>query len=346
MTAHLRSAMTTRPRARHSTSSACLVALLGVLLALMCVAYFPFDWDPPRVVSNDVTRIADGSLRFGDMNRARTTGTPDWLADARESGFVEIELEVEPGSSQEHSPASIMMLAQDVWNTDFAIGQNHSELLVWWRRPGSDTNGGPPLAVGGALRPGHWNRVHVMLVGDQLRIDVNGTRRLTEQLAPGSLRLWRDGQVALGGEVHGGIAWQGKVRQAEVRTTGHTVDYTHRSALSIPAHYLYLPDHVAAFHPFGTRDWLTALLHLSSFIPVGVLIVWARRPPVRPVPATLVAAGLAVVLAAGKFLFDGRHAEAADLVTQAAGALLGALLAWRWAHRQDQERPGNGLPEP
>ena len=52
----------------------------------------------------------------------------------------------------------------------------------------------------------------------------------------------------------------------------------------------------------------------------------------RPVPATLIAAALAVVLSAGKFLFDGRHTSVADFVLQVAGALLGALLASRFAH--------------
>jgi uncharacterized membrane protein YfcA len=70
---------------------------------------------------------------------------------------------------------------------------------------------------------------------------------------------------------------------------------------------------------------------LLSFIPVGFLIAWARRPPMRPVPATVLAVGLAVVLAAGKFLFHVRHMAVADIVLQSVGASLGALLAARLA---------------
>lgn len=58
-----------------------------------------------------------------ERNRARTAGAPGRLADARSSGIVEIELEMEPQAAQEHSPASVMMLARDFWHTDFAIGQ-------------------------------------------------------------------------------------------------------------------------------------------------------------------------------------------------------------------------------
>src|SRR5262249_14279527 len=162
---------------------------------------------------------------------------------------------------------------------------------------------------------------------------------LTERLPADSPRVWAAGQVALGGEVHGGGPWQGQINRAEVRTPGHAVDYTRPGALSIPGHYLYFPDHVAPFPPLDRGEWEALFLHLLSFIPVGFLIVWARRPPGRPVPATLRAAALAVVLAAGKFLFHGRHTGVADIVVQSAGALLGALLAWRWAHRRVREPP-------
>jgi glycopeptide antibiotics resistance protein len=77
---------------------------------------------------------------------------------------------------------------------------------------------------------------------------------------------------------------------------------------------------------------VAAFLHFLSFIPVGFLIVRSRRPPVRPAPATLLAVALAVALAGGKFLFHDRHTEVTDLIVQTAGALLGALLAWRRAH--------------
>jgi hypothetical protein len=320
-------------------TTAALIALVGLVLLLSVTAYYPFTWDPPRIVRNEVTRTVDGSLRFGEMNEARTPGSPGWLADVRTSGIVHIKLEVDPQSSQEQSPASIMMLASDFWHTDFAIGQNHSELLVWLRRPGSGANGNPPLAVGKALQPRRWNRLDVMLQRDRIQIDVNGTRRLTENLPADSLSVWGAGQIALGGEVHGSGPWQGEIRGAEVRTLGHAVDYVRPGALSIPKHYLYFPDHIAPFPPLDQGEWQALFLHLLSFIPIGFLIVWVRRPPVRPIPATLLATALAVVLAAGKFLFHGRHTEVADIVVESAGALLGTLLAWLWARRQMQESP-------
>lgn len=322
-------------RVHVATTTVCRAALLGMVLLLIVTAYYPFNWDPPRTVRNDVTRALDGSLRFGDMNDARTPGTPSWLPAVRTSGMVQVQLEFEPRSLREH--ASIMMLASDFWNTDFAIGQDHSNLLVWLRRPGSDSNGDPPFVIGRAVQLRRWNHVGVVVQRNHVSVYVDGRTRLTERLPPDSPGVWGPGQIALGGEVHGGGPWQGSIRHAEVRTSGQVIDYVRPGALSIPGSYLYLPDHIDPFAPTDMEDWLHALLHLLSFIPVGFLIVLARKPPVRPVPATLIAAALAVALAAGKFLFYARHTSAADIITQAAGALLGALLAWRLA-RADAAR--------
>ncbi len=330
------------------TTAVCRVALLGMVLVLIVIAYFPFAWSPPRTVRNQVTRSTDGSLRFGEMNRARTSGTPAWLQDVRASGVIQIQLKANPQSLQQR--AAIMMLASDYGHTDFAIGQDHSDLLVWLRRPGSDANGGPPFTISRVFHPQRWTSVNVMLRHGDLRIELDGRTRLTEHLPADSLGVWGPGQIALGDEVHGGGPWQGQVRLAEVRTPGYTADYVRPGALSIPASYLYLPDHIEPFPPADRVQWLTAFLDMLSFIPLGFLIVLARSPPVRPVPATLAAAALAVALAAGKFLFHGRHTAVLNIVMEAAGGLLGALLAWRLAHaRRSTAAPravdGNARPE-
>jgi len=305
-----------------------------VVLLLIAGAYFPFAWDPPRTVRNDVTRSADGTLRFGEMNNARTSGAPAWLPLVRRSGSIQIHLEFDPRSLGQR--ASIMMLASDFWNTDFAIGQDHSDLLVWLRRPGSDANGDPPFVVHRIIRAQRWNSVYVMLQRDEIHIYADGIR-LTGHVPVDSARVWEQGQIAFGGEVHGGGPWEGKISQARVRTPGYTVDYVHPGALSIPRSYLYLPDHIEPFPPTSLDQWLLVLPDLLSFIPVGFLIVWTRRPPVRLLPATLLAAVLAVMLAAGKLLFHQRHTSVADVLMQVVGALFGAWLAWRLARAKNHK---------
>jgi hypothetical protein len=283
-------------------------------------------------------------LRFGEMNNARTPGTPGWLQRVRTSGTIQIQLQAHPRSLLQD--ASIMMLASDYWHTDFAITQDQRDLVVYLRRPGSDVNGGPPFIIGRILGPKQWTSVTVMLQAGDLRIDVDGRSRLTAHLPPDSTRIWSQGQIALGDEVHGGKPWQGQIRRAQVSTSGYTVDYVRPGRLAIPQSYLYHPDHILPFPPLNRGEWLDAFLDMLSFIPLGFLIVLARRPPVRPVSATLIAAAFALLLSAGKFLFDGRHTSLADFVLQVAGGLLGALLASRLAHARNGNTSLRGRRHP
>ena len=161
----------TGARTRGGTVAICRAALLGMVLLLAVGSYYPFSWDPPRMVSNEVTRSADRSLRFGQMNNARTPGTPAWLGAVRRSGSIEIQLDANPRTA--HEQASIMMLASDFWTTDFAIGQDRSDLLVWLRRPGADANGDPPFAVRGVFLPRRWTSVDVLLRRDGVRVDID-----------------------------------------------------------------------------------------------------------------------------------------------------------------------------
>jgi hypothetical protein len=264
------------------------------------------------------------------MNHARTPGTPAWLEDVRTSGVIQIQLQANPQSLQRDAP--IMILGSDYWNTDFCIGQDHSDLVVWLRRPGSDAIGRPPFTIDWVFQPERWTSVDVRLQHGVLRIAVDGRTRLVEHLPTDAPRVWSGGQIALGDEVHGGGSWRGQIRLAQVRTPGYDVDYIRPDGLSIPASYFYLPDHIEPFPPLGRVAWLTAFLDMLSFIPLGFLIVLVRSPAIRPVPATLLAVALAVALAAGKFLFDGRHTAVLNVIVEATGGLLGVLLARRLAN--------------
>jgi hypothetical protein len=327
----MRNGQDARPRARGLTVSltTCRVLLAAVVVVLVVGAYYPFGWNPPRTVTNQVTRIAGGALRFGTMNRARTPGTPDWLAAAQRSGDLGIQLEAEPAALHQRAP--VMMLASDTWHVDFAIVQADSRLAVWVLRPGSHTTGRPSFAFPRILRPHQWFSVNVQLSGDDVRIAVDGGTPLVRQVPGGVVRTWRPGQVSLGDSTHGGWAWQGDIRLAAVHTGDGTVNYVSPGALSIPRTFFYLPDHIEPFPPTDISQWSLALVDLVTFIPAGFLIVWSRRRPVHPVPATLIAAALAVLLAAGKFLFYERHTSVANVLGQVIGGLLGALLAWRLA---------------
>ena len=164
-----------------------------------------------------------------------------------------------------------------------------------------------------------------------LRISVDGRTRLTARVPAGFARTWSPGQVALGDEVHGGDPWAGQLRLAAVRTLHYAVDYVRPGALAIPATYLYVPDHLEPWPPTDIWQWLTASIDLLTFIPFGFVLVLARRRAGHPVLAGLAATGLAaalaLALAAGKWLFAGRHTSVLNVVVQVAGAAIGAWLA-------------------
>jgi hypothetical protein len=318
-----------------------VLALVGLIGMLFVVAYYPFTWDPPRVVRNTVTRDADGSLRFGTMNRARTSGNPGWLGAARRDGWAQIHLVVLPDFPRTESESSIMLLARDYWRLDFRISEADSRMSLQLRRTGSNVEGEPPIVVDGAFRPGHWTTIDLLLRGDRVTVRVDGEKRADQQFGTGSFDLWRGGRLALGGEVSGGGSWQGEIRAAEVRTAAGSVDYVAPGVLTVPASYFLLTDHVTPFPPPTPTEWLILLFHLASFVPIGYLLVTSQwlRGDVRS--ATLAAGALALALAAGKFLFP-RHTAVADIVVQVLGAFLGALMATGGGSRLRRDLPVRG----
>ncbi len=315
-----------RDRSRLLAWPAAALVLLLVLLAF--VRYYPFAWDPPRFVQNDVVRTGEGWLRFGEQNRARTETTPTWVETARTDG-MDVRLQVRPAADQTEPEASMMMLASDYWHLSFSLSQRGSDLFVWLQRPGASISGSPPFVVDSVLLPGRWTDVR-MSVGAELRIIVDGRLRLAEALPPDALQGWGDGLVAMGDEIRGGVPWQGEIRRAEVRVGQESVDYAQDGALSIPTRYFSFPDHLAPSPPTTRLEWAILLAHLLSFVLLGFLLTVARRPPPRAMVTVPLAVGLALLLAAGKLLFNGRHLSAADLVVQGLGAALGVWLGGRF----------------
>lgn len=307
--------------------------LLVVVLALLVVeAYWPFAWDPPRTVSNDVRRAGDGALVFGERNAARTSTTPAWLAEVRRDEQIQLRLVARPSFPEQYDPAAtLMMLADGRSHADFRLGQQGRNLLFWLRRTGSSADGSPPFVVGDTFRPGHATELVVAVGHDTVRVAVDGATELDTPLRPGSLRGWSSGLLMLGDELDGGRGWHGEISRATVTVGRHTVDYLRPGALQLPPRFPYRPDHMSSLLPTSDIQWFALVLHLGSFVPVGFLLVRGSRRSGSRSRQVLVAVGtalgIAVALAAGKLLFEYRHIAAADFGVQVAGAVIGAYLA-------------------
>jgi hypothetical protein len=167
-----------------------------------------------------------------------------------------------------------------------------------------------------------------------LSITVNGMIRLTLPLSSESLRTWdSSSRVAFGDELYGGRAWQGEIRRAVVKTPTHTIDYVRPGGLVVPKSYFNIFEHWQP-SPLTLEDAAVDLLHAVAFIPVGVLFVRLRRPPLTVAGATLCAMVLSLSLLLGKLLFNDRHLATADLVAETVGALVGATAARCLLERQ------------
>src|SRR5690606_29530607 len=158
------------------------------------------------------------------------------------------------------------------------------DLMLWLRRDGSTVDGTPAFTVHDAFVPGRWTTVRVTVNARTVRVDVDGTTRVSTLIPDGSLRTWTAGRIVLGDEVNGGRGWRGGSGRAEVATPEVSVDYVSPGTLSVPRTYLHLPDHVAPFPPTHGAEWAILAMHLASFVPVGFLLAWSRRPALRPPP--------------------------------------------------------------
>ena len=100
------------------------------------------------------------------------------------------------------------------------------------------------------------------------------------------------------------------------------------------------PDEVLRFLTAPWPRYITATdiaLNVVAYLPLGAMLYFALRPPLAPaaafVIATLVAAVLSLLLESVQMFLPARIASNVDLLSNSAGAVLGALGA---IHRPDQ----------
>lgn len=302
-------------------------ALVLVLLAQLLVALFPFRLDPPRTVDNDVTRTADGGLRFGVHNRAETTRAPSWLDDARAGSTVRVDLLVRAARDDPVGPARILTVSDGFYRGDLTIGQQRGDLVVRVRRPGADQAGWPDLFAPGALRRPTWVAVSVVVAPEQIIVRVDDRAVVDVALPSPPANRWNRGfRLALGNEVGGGRPWEGGLQRAEVRVDGRTYDYLEPGAVDVPRRFWYDPHRDwEPLLPSSPADVLVGFVHLLLYLPLGALLV-AGRPAMRVAFASLAVIALSLALTAAKMLFAMRHPSFADVAWQSLGGILGVLL--------------------
>jgi hypothetical protein len=320
--------------------------LLLLLAALACISYYPFQWNPPRYVNNGATRAEDGTLHFGDENLARSSGTPSWFSEAVRTSSLDLLLVAKPASRQSRVTAAIMMLARSDGQTNFALAQSGTSLLVWFRREGSDSNGAPALLVRDVFMPDVWANIRLVISPEALEIATNGNARLVARMPARSLHTWDpSSRIVLGNEVYGGGAWNGEIRRAVAATPNHYVDYVAPGALVLPKRFFNLYEHWQPSWPLNGIDVLLDFLRAIAFLAVGALCLGTRRRCDSFIAAALMAVAASMLLLLGKLVFSGRHVAVGDFIAEVFGALVGVMAARWFLGRRGRGRGGPDSPD-
>lgn len=309
------------------------IGLAVALLAHVAIAWYPFTLDPPRPATVEVTRLADGSVRLAG-ERVVVLGAPPWAGgDLRADEVVTVELEVRPARRRQGSrdrPARILAVSHDYSHANLVVGQARTDLVVRVRRDGADAAGHPPLRVPGALARDRWVRLRAVVRPDEVLVEVDGRVRARQRVDVPPVGAWDPSYaVALGDERLGARVWHGRVRQATIRAGDRATDYLAPGRLEVADRAWYVPERLreVALVPAPSAVRRSAL-HLVAFVPVGALLVLARRSATAR-SAVLLAAAVSVLLQLGKIGFAARHPSWLTAATQVAGALAGAVTAVR-----------------
>ncbi|HEY8340729.1 MAG TPA: hypothetical protein VIK95_12745 [Egibacteraceae bacterium] len=324
--------------------------LLVVLAAVIVVAsLYPFTPDPPRLVTNQLVRADDGSLRFTPPSRAITPEPPAWLPAAAASDALAVMLEARSDDPSQGGPARLLTVSRDYRHANLQIGQEGEDLVVRLRRPGADAGGDPWFAVDSVFDEAAWRRIEVDVAPGAITISVDGRQRLRAPLAADALAGWDTGmRLALGDEVVGQRGWSGTLRTAEVRVGATAVDYLAPGALEVPERWWLLPERLREPVDLDPLELAATIAHAVTFLALGLVLVRAREARGARTSVARVAGAatlFAVVLLVVKVGVGGRHPAVHDVAVQGASAAVGAWWALRRARRAARGGTGDrGAP--
>lgn len=301
------------------------VSTVVVLFALLMVeSWYPFEAQLPVWWRTTPARIPTGSVRFDGHSVLVSPAPPTWLVMARQSGSLEIDLEVRTERPRQEGPARILTVSRDIHHADIMIGQQGEDLVVRVRRPGSDASGDPAFEVPRLFNDQGWHTISVLVAGDRLRIEADGRIEVNRAIGDGSLLSWDPGYpLALGDEPQGERGWVGELRRVQVVTPAGAMDLLSPGLLE-PKRGVVIRTRVRTLLRSTAGDpFYLMVFRVAAFIPIGVAFQRLLR---RRLPSLLCIIGLAGLLLVGKVFAAGRHPALADAAWSVVGGLLGYLL--------------------
>jgi VanZ family protein len=325
-------------RIRHAPRWLRRPIMIGAALLYAAGLLWPYDWAPPKQLTNGARPLADGRIEFVSPGLARTELPPAWLADAIRSNRLELSLTLRSAAPNQYGPARILTISPNPHRRDLMLGQEGSDLVLRLRTPGTSSNGtidGKPVAlVANVFKEPGWIRVGLLIKPGELQIAVDDGIRVREVLSQAPLQDWDASfPMALGNELSGNRPWLGSIGRVIVRTGDITVDYTDPSALDRPATYWSVSNY-PKLEPFRDSSRVDLVVNAFLYLPLGVLfgLCWLASGWRGAISAASLIAALSGTLEVAQLFISIRNPSIDDFVLNALGGTLGVLLG-RWIAR-------------
>lgn len=306
-----------------------------VVLAIL--SWYPFQFDPPRRVANDVTRLNDGTWRFGDPSMATSRTATAAVGELGDVDRLELRLVARSDDPLQRGPAHLLTLTDEHGAADLVVAQDGTSLVVRVRRPDADASRSSPLWAGAVFETGAWRQVRV-------RIDRSVEVFVDEELwstAPGrALEGWGLGHViTLANEPDGGRPWAGDLRDVALRVDGRQVALLEDLDWHVPATVWDVPARLTenTYRPVSARS---AALALHALVAAGLgfaLLLGRRRPAIGS--SVIWWAVAVLVMNGGKIVISGRHPSLLTALVQFGSGTAGMWLAFRVGARPRPDDP-------
>jgi hypothetical protein len=293
---------------------------------------YPFDWEPPRRVTNGAQLIPVGGIRFPKKGIVRSKGPPAWIASAKQSHRLELLLRVRCFSANQNGPARIITLSSGPYLRDFTVGQEGDDLIFRLRTPRTSLNGTfngmEFVQLPDVFKRRGWIDLRILVMPGRLQITVENRVRVRKLLPRLPLQDWDTSyRLALGNELTYDRPWLGEIRRASVQTKGEAVDYVNPNNVELPSRVWILPT-VPNLLPFRDFDLQDALLNVIAYIPLGLLLGELSRRPIglRGWYPVLIVFAVSLTMEVMQ-VFMSRYPSISDPIFNTFGGAVGLLLA-------------------
>jgi VanZ family protein len=306
------------------------LTIAGLILAYVCVGWWPFRWQPPQQLRNQLTITRTGTLRFEKPGLARTRHPATWLAKAIKQHELSIDLVVR-AFLRDQPTGVILTISRDMSRCNLRIRQEHRDLIIRVRTPETAHNAQDLIRVRNFFAADEvWRKIHVSIRPRELTLQVDDQYRSSVQLSENPLANWNhDYQLVIGNEPTGNAPWLGEISTAILTVEGQPIDYLAPGWFEIPETYwsLYMAPRWIPFKEFdwqdgSVQDYLTNLL---AFIPLGGALGCLLRGKRRMSKAIVSGVFLSACIEATQLFFAGRFPSSTDLLLNSIGNAAGAL---------------------